>query len=117
MKKNDICLVVFLIFLSAAVYFSFGFFKKSGDIAVIYVNGEEYARLPLSEDTETDVLGTNVVCVSDGSVFMKSATCPDKVCMHQAPLSTCERDIVCMPNRVSIRVISDKTADADIIAR
>lgn len=116
-KKNDIFVVISLVILSIVLYFCFSSSEKNGDIAVIYADGAEYARLPLAEDAEINVAGTNVVCTKGGQVFMKSADCPDKLCVHQAPVSSSGRDIVCLPNKVIIRVISDKSADTDAIAR
>ena len=117
MKKNDIYMVIFLIFLSALLFIFCNMRSERGDYAVIYLNGKEYARLPLAQDTETDINGTNTVCIKNGEVFMQSASCPDKICMHQAPLSSTGRDIVCLPNKVTIRVTSQKSGPADATAR
>lgn len=117
MKKNDVLIVVFLSFLSVILYFVLGSDAYKGDVAVIYCDGKEYARLPLSQDCEIDVEQKNIICIEDGKVFVKSATCPDKLCVHQSPINTSGRDIICLPNRVRVTVISQEKSDVDTIAR
>lgn len=111
MKKYDVYLIVGLILISLS-FFLFNFLKtQSGDYAVIYVNNAEFKRLPLDTDTSIDIDGKNTVTVKDGKVFMEYANCPDKLCVHQEPLNKSGRDIVCLPNRVTIRVIGEKEVD------
>ncbi|MDR2530202.1 MAG: NusG domain II-containing protein [Oscillospiraceae bacterium] len=72
--------------------------------AVVRVDGEFYAALPLNEDSALDVNGHNVLRVSGGAVFMESADCPDKLCVRRGRVSSDGQRIVCLPNRVSISV-------------
>ena len=57
--------------------------NKPGLRAVVEVNGERVAVLPLSEDgaLTLDETGYNRIQVSDGAVFMAEAGCPDQVCV------------------------------------
>ena len=47
---------------------------------------------------------------------MESADCPDQICVKQKPVDESGRDIVCLPNKVVVRVISDKK-DVDVVTR
>ena len=115
MKKNDLLLIIFLIVLSSLFFLFRSSTKKEGDTVKIYFDNEEFESVPLSEEREISVNGTNTVCIENGKVFMKSADCPDKICVKQAPLNSSGRDIVCLPNRVTIRVISEKENEVDAV--
>ncbi len=117
MKKNDILLIIFLLFLSIILYIFNTLFSQSGNMVVIYSDNKEEFSLPLSENKELDINGTNTVCIKEGSVFMKSASCPDRLCVHQRPLTSSGREIVCLPNKVVIKVISQNKASIDAISQ
>ena len=91
---------------------------RYGGEAVIYLNGEEYARMPLDRaDTlkiEQDGEKINLI-ESDGrgNVRMHSSTCKNPLCVEQGWLgadaqSDNGRWIVCLPNGVSITVSGDE---------
>lgn len=89
--------------------------EKDNPCAQIYVGGELYKTLPLSEDAEVTVeteLGRNVVTVKDGAVSVTEADCPDKVCVRTGALSGGDVPIICLPHRLEIR-IADGSADTD----
>lgn len=111
MKRHDLYLVLALVFVALSLFAFNRMSEKSGNCAVIYVDNKEFKRLPLSEDTTLNINGKNTVCVKDGKVFMESADCPDRLCVHQNPLKLSGRDIVCLPNRVTIRVVAEKEVD------
>ena len=111
MKRNDFYLISIVFFLALS-FFAFNTIKKeSGDYVIIYVDNKEFKKLPLNQDTTIDINGKNTITVKDGKVFMESADCPDQLCVHQKPLNMSGRDIVCLPNMVTIRVISEKEVD------
>lgn len=47
---------------------------------------------------------------------MKWADCPDKLCIHQGKISHTGETIACLPNRVTVRVISGAASNVDSIA-
>ena len=116
MKKNDILLISAILVFSAMLFFASSGLFADGDRVEIYKNNELKYSLPLSVDKEIDLGGKNKVVIGDGKVYMESADCPDQICVHQAPLGKSGRDIICLPNRVMVRVT--KTADApDAVSR
>lgn len=92
---------------------------EDGLFAVITVDGETAARLPLDRNDTYTVesgRGTNVICVSDGAVFMKSASCPDKTCVHQGSISLTGEVIVCLPHRVTVSIDGNED-EMDAVSR
>lgn len=115
MKKYDLFLILIPL-LAASVIFFFSR-KSSGDTAVIYVDDELYAEIPLSQDKEIDIFGKNTVSVKDGEVFMKTAACPDKICVSHPPIKNSGSDIVCLPNKVVVKIKESGKKSADAISR
>lgn len=86
-------------------------FLPGGHTAVIYKDGEEIRRVRLDTVTQsyTIPLDGNVILVEPGKISMQSATCPDKLCVHQGTITTHGR-IVCLPNRVLIELLRESDA-------
>lgn len=108
MRKQDGILILSL--LAAAAFFFWGFRLwngKSPEVAVVYVGEEEYGRFSLGEDRECLIEtenGTNRLVLRDGKADVTEASCPDKICVHQSPISQTGETIVCMPNRVIVTI-------------
>ena len=60
-------------------------------------------------------LKANTVCVTSLGVYMKEASCPDKLCMHSGIINKPGQSIVCLPNKIMVEIISDKK-DVDAVA-
>lgn len=99
----------------------------SGDIvpvADVYQNGVLTMSIPLSPDAEPYTFtvigeddGYNEIHAADGQIRILSASCPDKLCIRQGGISTSLLPIVCLPNRLVIRVRQgEEDAVPDIIS-
>ena len=101
MKKKDF---IFIIIVLAVIVLSALFLKfpENSDSVTVLVDGELYGKYPLSENAEISINGTNVLKIENGVAYMKSATCPDKLCMHQGKIGKTGKAIICLPNRVSV---------------
>ena len=106
-KRDLILLCVLLAAGLLSTVLVVGLTHNSGEVAVVTVDGEEYARLPLEEDTRLVIEGrnggTNVLVISDRKAYIEEASCPDKVCVRTGH-ATEVRSIVCLPNRVTVTV-------------
>lgn len=107
MKKTDVILLFCALALAAVLFCVFFFaLDGSGAVAVVTVDGEEYARLPLDTDTEllvTTDSGTNLLVVKDGKVCITEADCPDRTCVKTGYADEM-KSIVCLPHRVTVTV-------------
>lgn len=118
--------VVGLFVLCAAAYGIARLFLYKPSVAKIMKNGVLFAEIPL-EDYEGEQRitipseynhGENVVEIKNGKISVLSATCPDKICIHQGERGEgCDNTtpIVCLPNRFSI-VIEGAADTADAAA-
>ena len=68
-----------------------------------------YATYSLSEDRTVEVpaygnKGSNTVCIADGKVSVTEASCKNQVCVHHGEISRSGESIVCLPNRLVVRI-------------
>ena len=57
--------------------------------------------------------GYNVITVKDGKIGVSEATCPDHYCMKRGFCDS-GTEIVCLPNRMTIRFLGQQEIDAVI---
>lgn len=94
-----------------------------GTIAQIYSDGVLVRTIDLSQVEEGYTFqvdgpsGANVVEVEPGRIRVQSADCPDQVCVHQGWISDGAVPIVCLPNRLVIRLTSESDQEIDGVAQ
>lgn len=116
-RKSDIILMISIVIIGliSAVYISIG--KTVGDEVEIKVNNTIYGTYSLNINRTIVVKennNKNIVTIKDGSVKMSSASCKNQVCVHHSPISKVGESIICLPNKVIIRIkgISKDSVDA-----
>ena len=107
--KRDIMLISTLIIVCAAAFFIINFVvKKDGITAVVKVDGNIVYMLPLDKNASVTVEGyqggSNTVVIENGTVYMKDADCPDKLCEKTGKISKNGETIVCLPHRVVVEI-------------
>ena len=119
--KGDVVVISFVIML--AVLIGVVFWMKTGtqegNVVVIYREGEKIQELPLNEDTEVFIENdyTNKLIVKDKKVAIEESDCPGMDCVHSGAISGKGRSLVCLPNRVEIRIEGDVDSEVDFIVR
>lgn len=121
MKKNDLILSAILLVTAILLFAAFNIFaSKKGENVEIFVDGSLYKKVSLSQDEIITITGssggTNVLVIKDLKVYMKEADCPDKVCVHQGSISRSNETIVCLPNRIVVK-ITGKADSPDAFAQ
>lgn len=97
-------------------FFVFQVLPEQGRFATVSVDGKEIYRLSLSESREIVVhgpLGESVIHVENGSVWIVNAPCPQKICMRMGKIHRAGEIIVCIPNRILIRIEGEDNRDLD----
>ena len=92
--------------------------KENATTADIYQNGQLLQSIDLNQVTENytfTVTGENncynEIEVRPGSIGILSASCPDKLCVHQGFIDSTLLPITCLPNRLVIQLRSRDTSD------
>ncbi len=77
--------------------------------AQIYQNGTLIQTVSLSQDGEFTVTGTyrNTITVQDGKIAVTESDCPGRDCVHSGFSGSAGKSIVCLPNGLEIRIVSD----------
>lgn len=114
-NKLLVPLVIFFALMSTLGIFFLSANKTNENTAYIYKDGELVEEVDLSkvDKTYTIKVGGNVVLVEKNCISMKEASCPDKLCIKQGRITNGSHPVVCLPNRVVIKVgKEDGGADA-----
>lgn len=118
--RNDIILAAVLLLAALAAFAVIQLTKKSGGYAVVVQEGKEIASYPLSEDISVTFQssngGYNTLVIKEGKADVTEADCPDKLCVNQHSISFNGETIVCLPNKLVVKIVSGEEADVDIIA-
>ena len=114
-RKWDIAAFGAVVLLAALVFALF-LPGQDGVYAQIYQDGKLIKIVPLDQDGEFEIVGrfTNTVAVRDGKIAVIRSDCPGEDCVSCGWIGGSGRSVVCLPNGLEIRVISDKT-DVDFV--
>lgn len=111
-RKNDIFLVASVIILCIIIAVIPFFFSPDGSSVLIYVDGELYAEKSLNENSVTDIDGLMQVVIENGKAYVKNSVCPNGACEHSAPVSASGESIICLPNKIMIKISGETEMDA-----
>lgn len=110
MKKNDLILMAALIVIAAAAFLGVSLYSRistKAPEAVVYLDGKEQGRYPLSEDTTVEIRqesSYNILQIRDGKADITEASCPDKVCVNHRPVNGQGESLVCLPNKMVVEI-------------
>lgn len=111
--KKDLLLIVVILAISAAG-FAVNYFinQKPAIYLEVSIDGQIIQTLPLNQDTDLTIKcvdgGFNHLVIRNGTAWVDDASCPDKICIHNGKIQLTGQMIVCLPNRVIIKV-ADKS--------
>ena len=104
-KKNDLILVL-LVFTS----------QKSAGVVEIQIDGKVVETLDLQKERAFKINGgTNTVQIENGKVKMAAANCPDQICVHQKAISRNGESIICLPNKIVLKIVDGEEAELDAV--
>lgn len=115
------------IYILLAVFASIGFIgmKSMATVeeernVVILLDGEEVERIRLTPNMEekelcidTDNGMYNIVSIAKDGVRVIEASCSDKLCIKQGRIDNPGQSIVCLPNKLVIKILGDDDSPVD----
>lgn len=119
-KKADIFVIFLIIISSVLIYFFTNKLPRGNDSSskkvVITVDGKIFKEVELKENTNLDIdvntqYGNNEVHIENGEVHMHESDCKDKICMKMGKISLPGDSIICLPNRLMVKIVEDKPSD------
>ena len=118
-RRGDWIAILFVALLAlavAAAYLPTG--RDLTDAAVlVYQDGALIHELPLQADAQLEVDGDyrNTIVIRDGRAAILESNCPGGDCIRSGWIAEPGRSIVCLPNRVEIRI--GGRSDVDFVVR
>ena len=108
---GDIIVVVAVVIISLIALVPLLLNRGEPTTVLVSVGGKE-SEYSLSQNREID-LGTMVVVIENGSVFVKSTTCSEKICYYTGKISQVNQRIVCQPHGIVITIKGASEFNAD----
>lgn len=117
MKKNDWLLLIVVLFAAALIFLVRYFVgDEHPGYVTVRIDGEIVETYDLSADQVVELNGgTNTMKIENHSVDMIEAGCPDKLCVHQKAISKNNENIICLPNKVVIQIVSQDESVIDAV--
>ena len=114
-RRGDL-LAIFLVVLMAVCVFIACMQWTVPDknrIVQVYQDGALIRELPLDSDASFGVSGqyANTICIKNGRAAIIDSDCPGADCVHSGWTDRSGRSIVCLPNRVEIRITGASDVD------
>ena len=117
--KNDFLAIgiVAAIAILVSVIFWTSVGAEEGSMLSIYQEGVLIKELSLDSDVEFVIEGDykNVITIKDGKAAITESDCPGTDCVHSGWIHEAGRSIVCLPNRVELRI--EGTSEVDFVVR
>ncbi|MBQ2840351.1 MAG: NusG domain II-containing protein [Oscillospiraceae bacterium] len=112
LKTGDFFVVACVILL-AAIIWAAPFLRNGerGASVTVECDGALVGTYLLDEDTEVDAAGCRIK-IEGGKAYVADSDCPDKVCIKTGEISQRGEAIICIPNRVNIKISGDMGFDA-----
>ncbi len=115
-KKNpllrDAVLAILLLAVGLSAFFIVRANEKPGKTVTVYHDGEPVGTYSLFRNGSYEINGgTHILVIEDGTACVTDADCPNLLCEKRGKISAVGESIVCLPNRVEIRVDGENGAD------
>ena len=102
MKKGDFIVIGALCAVTAIIFLILNLSSKPSVTVTVSQNNKIVYEGKIDEDKQIK-LESNTVVIKNGEVFMKEATCKNKICVKHKKISKSGESIVCLPNRVTVQ--------------
>ena len=108
----DKILFVALVCLTAASFIAKNAFASGGSLVIVELEGQVVYKGDLSDDRKVTVTGERGdvrIQVREGKVGVVSADCPNKICVRTGWRSLDGEVIICLPNRVLVKILGEQS--------
>ncbi|MBC8183577.1 NusG domain II-containing protein [candidate division KSB1 bacterium] len=120
LTTGDKLLVAMLIILGITSIFAINKKRLPGETCSVEVSGEKTHHLKLSENQNLCVegsMGKTSIQIKDNKVCVTHSDCPEKICVRTGWISNVGQIIVCVPNKVVIKIDGEKQDFFNVITQ
>lgn len=116
-KRKDLVIILIVVLVAGIGILFLRLGAKPGSQVRVSMNGAVIGVYSLSEETEIPIYCSendyNILVLADGTACMRTANCPDKLCVKHRKIRHLGETIVCLPHRIVVEVIDGTPADID----
>lgn len=117
--KGDLFAIMLVIAAALLIMFFFraNVSTEEESMVSVYQDGQLIREIPLNDNVEMLVEGvySNKILVKDGKAAIVESDCPGEDCVHSGWIHEAGRSIVCLPNRVEVRI--EGASEVDFVVR
>ena len=110
-QKGDWFAIIGVVALTIAVACFYGSLSSTEGVATVQIfqDNQLLAEISLDAEETIPVEGDyrNMIEISQGKVAIIASDCPGADCVHSGSISKVGRSIVCLPNKVEVRIVGE----------
>jgi hypothetical protein len=94
--------------------------RQPGDSVIIEAKGQIVQRLDLNTSQEITVngpIGKTIIKIDHGAAQVIHSDCPEKICVKTGKITHAGEIIVCVPNKVVVKIIGKQKNPFDVITQ
>jgi hypothetical protein len=117
---GDKILVVLIFTLGIVSLVALKHLRQPGDSVIIEVKGQVVQQMDLNTSQEITVngsLGQTTIKIDHGAAQVIHSDCPEKVCVKTGKITHAGEIIVCVPNKVVVKIIGKQKNPFDVITQ
>ena len=117
---GDKILVVFILNLGIISLIALNHLRQPGDFVTIEVNGQVIHQLDLNISQEVTVkgpIGETKIKINQNSARVVHSDCPEKICVKTGKIHLAGEMIVCVPNKVVVKITGKQKNQFDVITQ
>ena len=117
---SDKILIGTLLLLSSLGFFGLAAFRGAGRTVVVEQDGEVLARRSIADEDTLRIpgpLGVTTIRIAKGKARVLAAPCPHQLCVKTGAISNAGAMVVCVPNRVVLRIEGHSKNEVDAVTR
>ena len=115
---GDKILIVLIFAFGIVILVALKHLRQPGDAVIIEVKGQVVQRLDLNTSQEITIngaIGRTIVKIEGRAAQVIHSDCPEKICVKTGKITYVGEIIVCVPNKVVIKIIGKQKNSFDVI--
>ncbi|MCK5527475.1 MAG: NusG domain II-containing protein [Candidatus Latescibacteria bacterium] len=117
---SDKILIGALLLLSGLSFLALAAFRGAGQTLVVEQDGKVLARRSIADEDTLRIpgpLGVTTIRIAEGRARVLNAPCPQQLCVKTGAISKAGAMVVCVPNRVVVRIEGPSKDGVDAVTR
>lgn len=117
---GDKLLVVLMIALGFVSLVALNHWTQPGERVVVEVNGQVVQQLDLQVPQQVIIsgsIGKTIIEIGQGTARVLDSACPEKICVKTGKIHRAGELIVCVPNKVVVKIEGKRRNQFDVITQ